>query len=174
LALARFQPNSVHDATDDARLSRVVRAEFAQLAPDRTASVATNPTAGGAKVNILVTGVTYRASSLTETDIGSQGLATIEALLQKRNPSLGDDPHLGWETISTTRLVQDPQNLGVWKGEVDVNEPLTPGNFRVLLLEYEWHRSDYQPDAGQLNVFAVVTGVTASARMVYADAFLLA
>ena len=171
LALARFQPNSVNDA----HLSRVVRAEFAQLAPDRTASVATQPTATGAKINILVTGGTYRQSSLTNImashdevfggkESGRVGHAEIDVLLQKRNPSLGSDPHLGWDTISTTRLEQNPQKLGEWKGEVELMQPLASGEFRVLLQEYEWYRPDYQPEEAQHDI-------TPAHRIVYADAF---
>jgi hypothetical protein len=37
-----------------ARLSRIVRAEFAQFAPGRTASLAFNPTPTGAKVEIVI------------------------------------------------------------------------------------------------------------------------
>jgi hypothetical protein len=171
LALARFQPNSVNDA----HLSRVVRAEFAQLAPDRTASVATQPTATGAKINILVTGGTYRQSSLTNImashdevfggkESGRVGHAEIDVLLQKRNPSLGSDPHLGWDTIFTTRLEQNPQKLGEWKGEVELMQPLASGEFRVLLQEYEWYRPDYQPEEAQHDITPVQ-------RIVYADAF---
>ena len=67
LALVRFQPDSV----EHAEISRVVRAEFAQLAADRTASIATNSTPAGAKVNIVVTGPTYEASSLPRTRRGA-------------------------------------------------------------------------------------------------------
>ncbi|MBA2433185.1 MAG: hypothetical protein H0V56_13905 [Chthoniobacterales bacterium] len=173
LALARYQPKSL----EGAHLSRVVRAEFAQLAPDRTASVATNATASGAKIRVRVTGDTYIASSLTNIsgshdpvfggkDSGRIGHAEIEVLLQRRNASLGDDPHLSWETLSTTRLVQDPSKLGEWEGEVELTQPLAAGEFRVLLQEYEWYRADYQPEEAQ-------RGITANRRMVYADAFRL-
>ena len=172
LALVRFQPDSV----EQAEISRVVRAEFAQLAADRTASIATNSTPAGAKVKIRVTGPTYQASSLTGIggaldqvfgkESGRIGLAEIEVLLQKRNPSLGTDPHLGWETISTTLLQQNPQKLGEWKGEVDTGQPLASAEFRILLQEYEWYRSDYQREDARENI-------RAARRIVYADAFLL-
>ncbi|MDP9099285.1 MAG: hypothetical protein M3N48_09890, partial [Verrucomicrobiota bacterium] len=91
LALVRFQPDSVKDA----EISRVVRAEFAQLAPDRTASVATTSSGAGSKFKLVVTGPTYVASAATEAaaNIGKEsertGRAEIEALLQKRDPNLG-------------------------------------------------------------------------------------
>ena len=136
-----------------AHLSRIVRAEFAQLAPGRTASVAVNPTPTGAKVEIVVKGPTYLLSPVTQTagflfGEGSdrQGLAEIEALLQKQKPALGDDPDLAWETLSTTLLTQAAGDSGTWKALVELSEPLAPGSFRILLKEYEWYRSDFQPD----------------------------
>jgi len=149
LALVRFQPNSVPNA----ELSPVVRAEFAQLAPHRSASVTTAPTGTGATIHIGVKGLTFEASSATLAAArlqspfgkvsGHTGHAAIEALLQKRDPSLGTDPHLGWETISTTPLKHDVvANLGAWEGLVTLNQTLVPDTFRILLQEYEWYRSD--------------------------------
>jgi hypothetical protein len=172
LALVRYQPNSV----EGAHLSRVIRAEFAQLAPDRVASVVTNPTAAGATIKIRVTGQTYRASSLTNVaglntvfgkDVDRSGHAEIEVFLQKRNPSLGTDPHLSWETISKSRLMQNPQDLGKWEGEVELSQPLASGEFRVLLQEHELYRSDNEPESAQS------INITPGSRVVYADAFLL-
>ncbi len=167
LAFARFQPKSI----EKAELSRIVRAEFAQYAPDRVASVATNPSGTGAKIHILVSGRTYDASSVTVTgrdfwgkDSNRTGSAEIEVLLQKRDPALGSDPHLGWETISTTLLGDDKKNPRTWEGDVLLNEPLGSGTFRVLLQEYEWYRSDFDPEAGN---------ATVARRVVYADAFLI-
>jgi hypothetical protein len=169
LALARFQPNSVAGA----HLSPVTRAEFAQLAPDRRASVATVPDAMGAKINVAVRGLTYEASSATSAagrspdSFGKRSAhAEIEVLLQRRDPKLGPDPHLGWQTLSTTLLTQNMADLGTWQGTVDLNEPLVPDTFRVLLLEYEWFRSDFQDEDARENI-------TAARRIVYADAVLL-
>lgn len=167
LALARFQPKSI----EKAELSRIVRAEFAQYAPDRVASVTTNPSGTGAKIHILVSGRTYEASSVTATnrdfwgkDSNRTGSAEIEVLLQKRDPALGSDPHLGWEMISTTLLGDDKKNPRTWEGDVLLNEPLGSGTFRVLLQEYEWYRSDFDPETGN---------ATVARRVVYADAFLI-
>ncbi|HEY0172951.1 MAG TPA: hypothetical protein VGB98_18170 [Pyrinomonadaceae bacterium] len=169
LALARFQPNSVAGV----ELSRVVRAEFAQLAADRRASVATVPTGTGAKINIGVRGLTYQASSATaaagikpNSFSKRSAHAEIEALLQRRDPARGPDPHLGWQTVSTTLLTQNLADLGTWEGTVDLNEPLVPDTFRVLLLEYEWYRSDFVDEGARGNV-------TGARRIVYADAILL-
>jgi hypothetical protein len=170
LALVRFQPNSVQGA----EISPVVRAEFAQLAPRRSASVTTATTATGATIHIGVKGLTFQASSATAAasriqdpfgkDSGHTGHAATEALLQKRDPGMGQDPHLGWNTISTTLLKHDVvANLGSWEGFVTLGEPLVPDTFRILLQEYEWYRSDNEPeDADEKITFA--------RRIVYADA----
>ncbi|HEX8355476.1 MAG TPA: hypothetical protein VF611_21390 [Pyrinomonadaceae bacterium] len=166
LALARFQPNSLPGA----ELSRVARAEFAQLAPDRRASVSTVPTPAGAKINVGVKGVTYEASSATAAAGQHPGAfgkrsahAEVEALLQKRDPALGTDPHLGWRTVATSLLTQDTSNPGTWQGSVELTEPLVPDTFRVLLLEYEWHRSDFETEDARERI-------TGARRVVYADA----
>ena len=169
LALARYQPDSVKDA----ELSRVVRAEFAQLAPDRTASVTTSTIAGVNTFKIMVTGITYQQSSATfaasRTDIfrrqpGRTGHAEIVALLQRRQPKLGTDRDIAWDTIEPKQLLlQNPATPGEWSGELNLSEPLTPDTFRILLQEQEWYRSDFKEES-----FDGET--TAASRIVYAVA----
>jgi hypothetical protein len=60
LALARYQPHSLRWQTGDVKLSRVVVADFAQLAPDRTVSVAT---LSETELSVAVSGVGYRESA---------------------------------------------------------------------------------------------------------------
>ncbi len=167
LALARFQPDSVADA----HLSRVVRADFAQLAPNRTASI----TRSADQAHIHVAGPSYLASSVTAAagqrrlfgkDSGRIGRAEIEALLQERDPALGADPHLGWKTLSTTLLTQEETSLGEWKGAVDLTAAAGAGEFRILLQEYEWYRSDFGGE-GDLESASVAR------RIVYAEAMVL-
>jgi len=168
LALARVQPNSV----DGAHLSSIVRTDFVQLAADRSASYKVNATAGGAKVDILVKGPTYTASAVTLAsdrmpdlfgkESGRAGRAEIEARLQRRNPAFGAQAELGWDTLTTELLTQNPADPGVWQGTVTSTTPLTPGQFRILLLEYEWYRSDFAaPESREVSV---------ARRIVYADA----
>ena len=164
LALARFQPHSVKNGDGDAHLSRIVRADFAQLAANRTASITSSAT----KASILVAGATYFESSLTRADFdfgkdaGRIGLAEIEALLQRRDPDLGNDPDLGWETLSTTLLVQQPGKAGEWAGDVSLTG-FPPGPYRILLQEYEWYRADFASEEDQQNI-------QVARRIVYADA----
>jgi hypothetical protein len=170
LALVRFQPNSVQHA----EISPVVRAEFVQLAPRRSASITTTSTATDATMHVVVKGLTFQGSSATmaasrmQSPFGKEsvhtGHAAVEALLQKRDPNLGDDPHLGWETLSVTVLKHDvTTNLGVWEGFVALEEPLVPDTFRILLQENEWYRSDNE-------VEDAVENITFARRIVYADA----
>ena len=86
--------------------------------------------------------------------------AEEESLVRHRSASRG------WETISTTLLAQNPQKLGEWKGVVDTGQPLASAEFRILLQECEWYRSDYQREDVHENI-------AAARRIVYADAFLL-
>ena len=169
LALARYQPNSVKDA----ELSRVVRADFAQLAPDRTASVTTTSIPGSAKFEIRVTGLTYQASSATLMGAGLPGVprdrsgrAEIEALLQKHNKKLGSDPELSWDTAASILLTPDPVNLGEWTGELNIAETLNANTWRIMLKEYEWYRSDFQSENVRENA-------TFARRIVYAVAIAL-
>ena len=124
---------------------------------------------------MLVKGLTYEASSATIAaghfqssfgkDSGHTGHAEIEALLQKRDPGLGKDPHLSWTTLSTTLLKHDViANLGAWEGIVTLSETLVPDTFRILLQESEWYRSDNEVES------AVGEKVTFEPRIVYADA----
>ena len=170
LALARYQPNSV----DGAHLSRVVRADFAQLAPDRFASVTTTKTATNAEFSIGVTGLTYVGSSATIaadanklfSNDDHKGLAEIEAQLQRRNPNLGSDPDLCWENVSTTWLTQVQPTFGEWQGTLTLNEPLVANTFRILLCEREWYRSDFEAEGAQENV-------EGEGRIVYADSIMV-
>ncbi|HKO61390.1 MAG TPA: hypothetical protein VJV03_09540, partial [Pyrinomonadaceae bacterium] len=170
LALVRFQPNSVQHA----EISPVVRAEFVQLAPRRSASITTTTTATGATMHVVVKGLTFQASSATaaasriQSPFGKEsvhtGHAAVEALLQKRDPNMGQDPHLGWQTISVTVLKHNvTTNLGVWEGFVTLEETLVPDTFRILLQEYEWYRSDNEIEDAEEKV-------TFGRRIVYADA----
>ncbi len=148
LGLARFQPESVANA----HLSRVVRAQFAQLAPDRTASITTTTTASSAKFEIFVSGLTYVASSATTgIRLRDTGQAEFEALLQKRSGTMGNDPDIGWDTAAMIMLTPE-STFGEWKGELNLAEALAPNTWRILIKEYEWYRSDFQPEDARENL----------------------
>ncbi len=99
LALTRYQPNSISwQGADpgDVKLSRVVLADFAQLTPDRFASVTF---ASAVTLNVGVTGYTYFESGADkyapDVDLARPQMRSVEprgnqATLQRRS----DDPGL--------------------------------------------------------------------------------
>jgi len=83
LALARYQPHSA----DNAYLSRVVLADFAQLTPDRSACVAFGE---AGRINIRVSGRAF-----AESTEGRENRVT--ATVQERT---NVDPDLGWIDVA--------------------------------------------------------------------------
>jgi hypothetical protein len=167
LALARYQPYSLYRAItgpdtvvdttrENVHLSRVVLADFAQITPDRFASV-TRDGANSALRHISVTGNSYSMAS------GNDGPATIEASLEKVRD--GIDPsvagELAWEPVDWNPVILTPNakisiaGTTTWTG--DITLPDTAKSYRLLIKEFE--------------VFSVPGVVPIySRRMVYADA----
>ncbi len=86
LALARYQPNSI----ENAHLSRVVLADFAQLAPHRTVTLSYDP--GDPKVlTVTVSGISY-----TETTAG-KGPSEVEVTVETRQEGVEGD--VGWVPV---------------------------------------------------------------------------
>lgn len=79
---------------------------------------------------------------------------------------MGNDPDLGWGTAAEILLTPDPVNPGEWTGELKILEKLEPDTWRILLQEYEWYRSDFEPEENQEKV-------TFERRVVYAAAIQL-
>ncbi|MFH8618953.1 hypothetical protein ACH4E8_28350 [Streptomyces sp. NPDC017979] len=135
-AFARYQRNSLAGL----ELSPVVLAQFAQLNPDRTLSVALgsdDPT----RATVSVSGPTYAGDP-------AHG-ARLTVLVQTVDPGPADP--LGWRTVSATPLPPVPGGAGQWSAAVTL--PAAPGSrpMRLLVEERE-----------------VLT--TAGTRLVYADA----
>jgi hypothetical protein len=139
LALARYQPQSVADA----HLSRVVLADFAQMLPDRSASITFDPI-DMTTVRLAVSGLTY----------SGPGKAIMTATLQTQPPGSGD---LAWVPVSTIRLVANtfggPDTL--WTAQITLPAPRGSRPFRLLIDESEVFIGD-----GLLNI---------QGRLVYAD-----
>jgi hypothetical protein len=97
LALARYQPKSISWGGKDAgdvKLSRVVLADFAQLAPDRFASVTF---ASDTTLNIAVTGSTY-----SESGADKYAPQVQRSQLQGKNsPSIKRE-------VQATQMARDP------------------------------------------------------------------
>ncbi|HEY3367006.1 MAG TPA: hypothetical protein VGK74_18290 [Symbiobacteriaceae bacterium] len=136
LALARYQPKSVPNA----HLSRVVLADFAQLAPDRLATIMTDA-AHPKELTVNVCGPGYRLSGATRTP--SEMEVSVE---QKRDGVAGD---LGWIPVPgatfplAVRDVDHPDMT--WSGQATLPEARGAKPFRLVIREYERFESDGSP-----------------------------
>jgi hypothetical protein len=149
LALARYQPNSLSraitgvetivDATrDNVHLSRVVLADFIQLAPDRFASITRD---GSSKLvrHVTVTGASYKMLN------GQPGPSQMEVSLEKMRPGVKPDVagELAWEPISSTLTSNslalsnqlDKSGSTVWSG--DITLPDGTETYRLVIKEFE-------------------------------------
>lgn len=127
LALARYQPNSISDA----HLSKVVLADFVQIAPDRSVVVTYDPY-NPAVLNVAVAGYSYKPPSMTPDN------ERIEVVIESLAQELAGD--LGWKPEDEAKINRDietaSENL-IWKGQVTL-PPAGGQKFRLVLKEYEY------------------------------------
>jgi hypothetical protein len=170
LSVARYQPSSLPGL----HLSPVVRCDFTQLPPQRTATLS-RPDDRHARV--VVTGPVGVPGGLTPVGLDTPSFLlqlassrTMRARLERRVPEIGTD--LGWQAVASTTLPV----LGIdgtevsWSGMLDLPVDLGParpggsGDWRVTL--EEWERLPADPD--------LETGARRSeVRVIYADHLLL-
>lgn len=154
LALARYQPKSVQNA----ELSRVVLADFVQLAPDRLCWVARQPDRPDL-VRIVVSGTGYRRNA------SSTCTSTIEVRLERFL-----DNGMGWVPASfapvTLMNVQAVPTLAAWQGQIDV--PTTPAGARFRIIVEEWE--SFLADVPERRFAGDKFGEGTQRRLVYADA----
>jgi hypothetical protein len=129
LAVARYQPISV----DNAHLSHVVQADFAQLAPDRTATVVYDPK-NPKKLDVAIAGLTYAASA------AGKGPSEMEVTVEAK--PLGADGDLGWVPVPAATISFGSQPSGtatVWRGQVRLDRYKVPKlqELRLVIREYE-------------------------------------
>jgi hypothetical protein len=129
LALARFQPKSLAGA----HLSRVVLADFAQLVPDRSASIAFDsfdPTL----VNLAVAGLTFNQTPQPLVQV------TLEA---QPAGSIGD---LAWVPVSTSVITatQGPGGITLWTAAIALPAPRGSRPFRLRIEEFEIYQTGTQ------------------------------
>ena len=147
LALARYQVNSIRGA----HLSPVVLADFAQLVPDRTASVVNNPKDAN-QVLVSVAGVSGTA--------GSQRSSRIEVEVEESNPAVGGE--LGWTPVQSRGRITLPRvNAQQWTGPVTLPAP-SGKQHRLVIKEYEVFNVPNEADSSP--------GPRLDERLVYADA----
>lgn len=157
LALARYQPHSIGNA----HLSRVVLAEFLQLASDRFASVVRDDAAPNIFA-VSVTGPAHRRTEVTKGD--DPGPAHV--LVEQRDPKVPGD--LGWkqvgDAIPLTGAV-DSSGMASWFGEVHLDEAPAPDQVRLVIEQYDLLGDETAADETIANPF--LPGTTT--RLVYSD-----
>lgn len=131
LALVRYQPNSLRGI----EVSRVVQADFIQVAPDRSAQL-TFP--GPTTVQVTVSGPGY----LYTTDSDTPG--TVLAYVQEATVATAD-ADLVWTTVPSaaggTPLTVTSQTVAqtVWQGSVSLPSARGTTRYRILVAESEQH-----------------------------------
>ncbi|MFI1364965.1 hypothetical protein [Streptomyces griseochromogenes] len=164
LALARYQPYSV----DPLHLSKVERAEFAQLVPPRTVTGhregdrltirLTGPATYNELGRIGGTGVTAAAASRRVT-VTLQGRATV-----------GEDD-MDWKQVGNpVELTSQADGSGfTWAGGVTPPAGRLLTLYRLLVQEYELYRTDQDTATDTVTVNG--TAMPAARRLVHADYF---
>ncbi|QEU96195.1 hypothetical protein [Streptomyces kanamyceticus] len=164
LALARYQPHSV----DPLHLSKVERAEFAQLAPPRSVS-------GHREGDRLTVRMTGPAAFNELGELGGSGVPAAAASrrvvvsLQSR-ASLTED-EMDWQPLGAPVELACGADAGgfAWTGGIaaPVGQLLT--SYRLLVQEYELYRTDRDTATDTVTVRGTV--LPAARRLVHADFF---
>jgi len=159
MALVRYQPISV----ENAHLSRVVLADFAQLTPDRTATIVVDPK-NPKKIDLAVVGTSYQASK------AAAGPSTMEVTVEAK--PVGADGDLGWVPVPEATIslgAQTSPAATVWRGQIRLDRYKVPKlqELRLVIREYETFLADAtQP---QMGIAAMVSPTQPARRLVYAD-----
>lgn len=173
LALARFQPNSVAGA----HLSPVVRSDFAQLTPERAATLTRVAGVTPPRYKLTVIGPAYSQSATKAAP--EPGAAPVNVLskmmvsLEYQQVNAAGQPLLGdldWEPVRMVHEVPFQRtadgNLTRWDVTVDLPLPDNPVRQRLVIREWEGYRSDSLPqDPPDWDE------VTLQPRVVYTDVF---
>lgn len=123
LALARYQVNAIPGA----HLSPVVLADFAQLVPERLASVVVNPS-NPTKATVSVAGVEGHAPPARTT--------IAEVTVEQSNPNVPGE--IGWSPVPNTQPVALPMvSDHQWAGEITLPPPGGVTQYRLIVKEYE-------------------------------------
>jgi hypothetical protein len=158
LALARYQPKSVPHA----ELSRIVLAEFIQLAPGRMVWLARAPENPG-RLAITVSGAGYRGNA--SFPCASQVEVRLERFLAAAEGGLGWVP----ASLDPVSLLDAQVIAGrtVWTGAVQLPADRPGARFRLVVEEYEYFLGDV-PEFSAVPDRPFGTGK--DRRLVYADA----
>jgi hypothetical protein len=170
LALVRYQPHALADA----KISRVVLADFAQLTPDRSAMVTSDPH-HAKTIRVVVSGVAPRGPSPvfhgTPADkFGIQRPTQIRVRVQERDETLASD--LAWSDVPASDakittgfddLAPGQPSLTLWAGSVAFAKIPEPGRCRLLIEEFEYVSANFMLQEGR--------AVQPPRRLIYAETF---
>lgn len=161
LALVRYQPH----ALDDARISRVTLAGFAQLTPDRAALVTADPH-HPKTLRVVVSGVAPSGPPPSGPAPNRPQRPThVQVRVQKQSAEGGD---FGWDDApaaeATATQFYEGQglfqpDLGLWVGTVTFATTPAPGAYRLLVEEFEYISANYAENR------------RAPGRLIYAESF---
>ncbi len=172
LALVRYQPHALADA----RVSRVVLADFAQLTPDRSALVTADPHHPRV-LRVVVSGTAPRGPQAViraepRPQQRSKHPTQIRVRVQERDPALASD--LTWRDVtptiaSVTSSVDGPvtgqPDLVMWAGTVNFSKAPEVNRYRLLVEEEEYISADYSLTEGRI--------AKQPGRLIYAETFAL-
>jgi hypothetical protein len=166
LALVRYQPRALANV----HVSRVVLADFAQLTPDRSAVVTSDPHHPNT-LRVVVSGVAPRGPMGSRGGDGAIARPTeITVRVQVKNDALPAD--LGWveagHNVATVEPVHDgaadgQPDLALWSGTVRFGSIPEAGRYRLIIREFEHVASDAAPTQTR--------GLAPLGRLIYAETF---
>jgi hypothetical protein len=129
LALARYQPSSIRDA----HLSRVVLADFVQLAPDRSATVVFDEQDRTA-MTVTLAGPSHQRTEATK----GQTFPGVAVVIVEQKQT-GVNGLLAWVPVGSpvdmTGVVVGGQ--AQWVADVTLPAPRAPGMWRLVIEQYE-------------------------------------
>jgi hypothetical protein len=167
LALVRYQPHALADA----KVSRVVLADFAQLTPERSATVTSDPH-HAKTIRLVVSGVAPVGPKpifhgQPPEKLGVHSPTQISVRVQVRDENLASD--LAWHDVpsNVAKVIQDfsvvfESNLVRWAGWVTFGETPQVGRYRLLIEEFEYISASFPLEKGTTDL---------PKRLIYAEIF---
>jgi hypothetical protein len=170
LALVRYQPHALADA----KVSRVVLADFAQLTPDRSTMLTADPhhprSLRGVVSGVAPRGPQAIVHAVPNPTTLSPHPTQIRVRVQQRNPAIQTD--LTWQDVTaevaTVQVTLDDRpsahpDLERWAGTITFAQRPQPGQFRLLIEEHEYISANYSLVEGRT--------VQQPGRLIYAETF---
>lgn len=149
LGLARYQPESVNGA----HLSNVVVTDFCQLTPDRFVAVTPvfepgPPGPPGQRI-VRVTGQSYNQAG------GDTVEPVVRVTVERLDPDIASE--LGWTQVGKVVPLDQKPTVGddsVWSGKITIPSPPPGKKQRLVIEEFERHRTGATPVFGERLVYS--------------------